>query len=125
MAQHQQPKLEARHYILLAAINRLGSMSAAADALGVTPSAVTHRIREAERRLGISLTARLGSQFQLTLSGKRLAQSADRALDELFRAEIDATRIGRGAGSIVRLGMATYNFFHWLPSFLKHLAAMD
>ncbi|MGH8761527.1 MAG: LysR family transcriptional regulator, partial [Burkholderiales bacterium] len=125
MAQHQQPKLEARHYILLAAINRLGSMSAAADALGVTPSAVTHRIREAERRLGISLTARLGSQFQLTLSGKRLAQSADRALDELFRAEIDATRIGRGAGSIVRLGMATYNFFHWLPSFLKHLAAFD
>ena len=126
MAQHQQPKLEARHYILLQAIHRLGSMSAAADQLGVTPSAVTHRIREAERRLGISLTARHGSQLQLSLSGKRLAQSAERALDELFRAEIDATRIGRGAsGAVVRLGMATYNFFHWLPSFLKHLAVAD
>lgn len=125
MTQHQQPKLEARHYILLQAIHRLGSMSAAADRLGVTPSAVTHRIREAERRLGISLTARLGSQLQLSLSGKRLAQSAERALDELFRAEIDATRIGSGAGSTVRIGMGTYNFFHWLPSFLKHLAAVD
>ncbi len=126
MAQHQQPKLEARHYILLQAINRLGSMSAAADMLGVTPSAVTHRIREAERRLGISLTTRQGPQLQLSLSGKRLAQSAERALDELFRAEIDAVRIGMGAaGSIVRVGMETYNFFHWLPSFLKHLAAID
>jgi len=100
-------------------------MSAAAAQLGVTPSAVTHRIREAERRLGIALTTRLGSQLQLSLSGKRLAQSAERALDELFRAEIDAMRIGRGAGSIVRIGMGTYNFFHWLPSFLRHLTAID
>jgi LysR family transcriptional regulator for metE and metH len=125
MAQYHHPKLEARHYILLQAINRLGSMSSAADQLGVTPSAVTHRIREAERRLGIALTARVGSQLQLTVSGQRLAQSADRALDEMFRAELDAMRIGKGAGSIVRLGMATYSFFHWLPSFLGHLAAID
>ncbi len=125
MAQSQIPKLEARHYILLQAISRLGSMSAAADQLGVTPSAVTHRIREAERRLGVALTARIGSQVQLTVSGQRLAQSADRALDELFRAELDAERIGRGAGSIVRLCMATYSFFHWLPAFLGRLAAID
>lgn len=125
MTQHQHPRLEARHYILLQAINRLGSMSAAATQLGVTPSAVTHRVREAERRLGIALTARVGSQLQLTVAGQRLAQSADRALDEMFRAELDAARIGKGAGSIVRLGMATYSFFHWLPSFLGHLATVD
>lgn len=125
MAQHQHPKLEARHYILLQAINRLGSMSAAAGQLGVTASAVTHRIREAERRLGIPLTERLGSQMRLTLSGQRLAQAADRALDEMFRAEFDAARVAKGAGSIVRLGMATYNFFHWLPSFLRHMTALD
>lgn len=125
MRQHQYPKLEARHYILLQAINQLGSMSAAADQLGVTPSAVTHRIREAERRLGVALTARVGSQLQLTVSGRRLAQSAERALGEMFRAELDAMRIGKGAGLIVRLGMATYSFFHWLPSFLGQLAAVD
>lgn len=125
MAKPQTPKLEARHYILLQAINRLGSMSAAADHLGVTPSAVTHRIREAERRLGISLTTRIGSQVQLTVSAQRLAQSADRALDELYRAELDATRIGKFSGSIVRLCMGTYSFFHWLPSFLGRLAAVD
>ncbi|WP_457941210.1 LysR family transcriptional regulator substrate-binding protein [Mesorhizobium sp. 10J20-29] len=54
-----------------------------------------------------------------------MAQSAERALDELFRAELDAVRIGRGAGSIVRLCMGTYSFFHWLPVFLTHLAAID
>ena len=125
MAQPRIPKLDAKHYILLQAVNRLGSMSAAADLLGVTPSAVTHRIREAERRLGIALTARIGSQVKLTVSGQRLAQSADRALDELFRAELDAARIGKDAGPIVRLCMGTYSFFHWLPSFLSRLAAID
>ncbi len=100
-------------------------MSAAADQLGVTPSAVTHRIREAERRLGISLTTRIGSQVHLTVSGQRLAQSADRALDELYRAELDAARIGRGVGPTVRLCMGTYSFFHWLPSFLSNLATID
>lgn len=125
MAQSHLPKLEARHYVLLQAVSRLGSMSAAADHLGVTPSAVTHRIREAERRLGISLTTRVGSQVRLTTPGQRLAQSADRALDEMFRAELDAKRIGKGMGSIVRLCMGTYSFFHWLPSFLRHLATVD
>ncbi len=125
MAQHHTPRLEARHYILLQSINRFGTMSAAADQLGITPSAVTHRIREAERRLGISLTTRIGSQVQLTVSGQRLAQSADRALDELYRAELDAARIGRGVGPTVRLCMGTYSFFHWLPSFLSNLAAID
>ena len=68
MAQHQQPKLEARHYILLQAIHRLGSMSAAADQLGVTPSAVTHRIREAEPFPGTPLRvqARLRERRELT-----------------------------------------------------------
>lgn len=34
MAQHQRPNLEARHYT---SYHRLGSISAAADQLGVTP----------------------------------------------------------------------------------------
>jgi len=125
MAQSHHPKLEARHYILLQAIQKLGSMSAAAAQLGVTPSAVTHRIREAERRLGVPLTARLGTQMHLTLSAQRLAQAADRALDEMFRAEFDAARMGKAKGPIVRLGMATYSFFHWLPSFLGHMTKVD
>jgi LysR family transcriptional regulator, regulator for metE and metH len=125
MAQLHVPRLEARHYILLEAISRLGSMSAAANELGVTPSAVTHRIREAERRLGVALTTRIGSRIELTVSGQRLAQSASRALDELSRAELDAERIGLGAGRIVRLCMGTYSFFHWLPSFLGRLSAID
>lgn len=125
MNQYPSPRLEVRHYVLLQHVNKLGSMAAAADALGVTPSAVTHRIREAERRLGIALTARIGTQVQLTLSGQRLAHAADRAVDEMFRAEFDAIRIGRGAGSIVRVGMATYSFFHWLPAFLGRVATVD
>jgi LysR family transcriptional regulator, regulator for metE and metH len=38
---------------------------------------------------------------------------------------LDAERIGKGAGSIVRICMATYSFFHWLPSFIGRLATLD
>ena len=118
MSQVDRTRLGVRHLLLLEAIDRWGSATAAADRLGVTPSAVSHRLREAERRLGITLTTRDGSGMRLTEAAVRLSSAADRILDELARAEIDAIRIGRGIGRIVRLGIGTYSFFSWLPDFL-------
>ena len=68
--------------------------------------------------MGIQLTARIGSGLRLTEAGERLGQAANRIIDELNRAEIDAERIGRGIGSVVRLGVGTYSFFNWLPRFM-------
>lgn len=122
MAQHQIPRLGIRHLTILQAISRWGTVAAAAEQLKVTPSAVTHRMREAERRLGCRLTGRHGNRVRLTVAGERLALSAERVIDEMLRAELDAGRIGRDVKSIVRLGMGIYTFFHWLPSLLGHLS---
>lgn len=125
MSQYQAPRLDIGHLAVLHVIARWGSAAAAAEQLKLTPSAITHRIREAERRLGLSLTVRFGNRLRLTVAGERLAQSAERVVDEMLRAELDAERIGRGVTSIVRFGMGTYSFFHWLPSFLRHLTTID
>ncbi len=114
-----------RHIAVLHAIARFGSAAEAAEQLNLTPSAITHRIREAERRLGLTLTMRFGNRLRLTVAGQRLAQSAERTVDEMLRAELDANRIGRGVTSIVRLGMGSYSFFHWLPAFLGYVASVD
>jgi len=125
MSQFRVPRLDVRHVAMLHAIERSGTAAGAAEQLGVTPSAVTHRLREAERRLGLALTMRTGNGLRLTVAGMRLALAGERVVDELLRAELDAERIGRGVTSIVRLGMGTYSVFHWLPSFLGQLATVD
>lgn len=69
--------------------------------------------------MGVQLTARAGSGTRLTEAGERLAASAERMIDELARAETDARRIGRGVGSVIRIGIGTYSYFKWLPDFLS------
>ncbi len=117
-------RLEIRHLAVLQALARWQSATAAADHLGITPSAISHRLREAERRLGIHLTQRIGSGLRLTEAGERIGQSATRILDELARSEIDAERIGRGIGSVVRIGIGTYSFYNWLPPFMRYFESI-
>ncbi len=117
------PRLDIRHYALLLALDETGGVQAAADRLGITQSAASHRLREAERRLDLALVRRVGRRVRLTSAAARLLVSARVALGELMRAERDlAERHGRGR-LLVRLGQAPYSRYHWLPAFLKFLAA--
>lgn len=124
MFQARASRLEIRHLAVLHAIARWGTATAAAEQLRLTPSAISHRIREAERRLGIRLTLRVGSGMRLTEAGMRLVRSAEKIIDELNRAEIDAARIGRGIGPVVRFGIGTYSFYTWLPAFMSHFGVI-
>ncbi|WP_460275773.1 LysR substrate-binding domain-containing protein [Celeribacter sp. ULVN23_4] len=47
------------------------SVSAAADVLGVTPSAVTQQVRTLEEQVGTALVARIGRRIRLTEEGER------------------------------------------------------
>jgi LysR family transcriptional regulator (chromosome initiation inhibitor) len=61
----------------LAAVVREGSFERAAQALFVTPSAVSQRIRSLEERVGCSLVVR-GQPCRPTDTGRRLCQHVDR-----------------------------------------------
>ncbi len=58
--------LDRAHYQLLLALDRRGTISAAATELFITQSAASQRLREAERRLGFPLTTRQGRTVALT-----------------------------------------------------------
>lgn len=51
---------------------RLGSMKRAAEALGVTPGAVSQQVKALERRLGVALFERRNREVRLTPAGRRL-----------------------------------------------------
>lgn len=69
-----------------------GTVTAAAQALGYTPSAVSHQLRTLARELGVPLLARQGRGVQLTPAARVLLSHADElyARWEEIRAELGA-----------------------------------
>ncbi|HEV2622976.1 MAG TPA: LysR family transcriptional regulator [Frateuria sp.] len=70
---------DVRHFLELA---RLGSLSAAAKALGVEHSTVARRIQSLEQSLGLRLFDRLAKGWSLTREGELLTVQAQRIDDE-------------------------------------------
>ena len=111
-------RLQLSHYRVVQAVRIHGTVSAAAQALGLTQPALSHQIAEAERRLGTKLFARVGRRLRLTSAGDLLATSADAILMEAGLAE--STLIGKFCatpGEVVRIGTFAYNSYRWLPYF--------
>lgn len=66
------------------AVACLGSLAKAADYLGITRSAVSHRLALLENALGFEVVRRRGRKgIVLTPQGKRYAESVRKALDIL------------------------------------------
>lgn len=68
---------------LLVEIDRKGSLSAAADALGLTQPAVSYQIRLLEQRFGQPLLHRLHRGVRYTDEGRRLLAIAERTVSEV------------------------------------------
>lgn len=73
----------------LEAVERLGSVQAAADELSVTPSGVSHRLASLERRLGLRLLQRKGRGVTLTPEAAAYVVALRRGLTDLAHATDD------------------------------------
>ena len=80
-----------------------GTISAAAEALFMTPSAVSQQMGILEREAGTALLERRGRSVQLTDAGVKLVSNTERILAELERAEADLAAASRGVVGRVRV----------------------
>ncbi|GAA0692419.1 transcriptional regulator MetR [Marinobacterium maritimum] len=112
-------RISTRHLQMVLSIATTGSVSEAANQIGLSQSALSHRIREAERLLNTEIFYRKNKRLIPTSAGKRLLQSAKVILGELERAEIDINKLSVGIQHVVRIGNEAYGNYHWLPRFLK------
>ena len=110
--------LSLQHFEMLVAISRSASLADAARTLLITPSALTHRIREAERRLNVLLFEKQGRMLRPTLAARILTQTAERVLEDIQQSERVAISSAAGVRHVVRISVAVYAAFHWLPDFL-------
>lgn len=119
-------RLDLRHYETIVAIVELGTMTAAAKELNSTQSALSHRLADAERRVGHRLFNR-GRQRRLTPThaGLVLYQSAQRVIGELERTEQLVLANHRAVTSVVRIAVGNYDCYHWYPDFLAASTARN
>ncbi len=68
----------------------LGSLSAAARALGLSPTMVTKHVAALEERLGVKLLHRTTRRLTLTEAGRRFLDSAERIIADVEEAEAAA-----------------------------------
>lgn len=113
------PYLEIRHLRMLVIISQHKTLTAAANSLHLTPSALTHRIKEAEHRLSAKLIDRNKKGLQITPAGKRLLEAAKSILSELEFAEHSAKMACLGKEHIVRIATWANTCSRWLPAFLS------
>jgi len=114
--------LDLRHYETIVAIVECSSMTEAARHLSTSQSALSHRLAEAERRLGTRLFER-GQNRRLTPTrdGLALHQSATRALADLSRTETALRTSANAATTTLRISVGSYDCYHWFPDFLDHI----
>lgn len=97
------------------------SVTLAAQALHLTPPAVTKSVRELEADLGVELFRRTASGMFLTAAGESFHLHSKRALVEIERGEESIRLIMGGAGGRIKFGATSEASMHILPIALGRL----
>ncbi len=109
------------------AVARLGSVTAAAQELRITPSAVSHRLRRLEEALGVRLFHRSSRRIALTDAGRDYLESVASAFDRIERSS-DRLASG-GASDLLTIHCPPSFAPAWLlprlPDFMAHHPEID
>ena len=106
--------LERIHLAIISAVDQHGSLTAAAEHLHLTQSALSHAIRKLEDQLGTQLWHREGRSLRPTQAGQYLLAVANRLLPQLKYAEERLRQFAAGERGALRIGMECYPCYQWL-----------
>ena len=105
------------------AASRLNSFRKAADELFLTPSAVSHRIQDLERALGVTLFHRVNRSVVLTDAGIRFAKGIGDAFGMIEATTRDAARTSKS--DILTVQSVPSFATQWLMPRLARFAQLD
>ena len=106
--------LEMRHLRTIRAIHQTGSLSAAADSLHITQSALSHQIKGMEDQVGVPLFARRARPLRLSAAGMRLLRLAERVLAEVEAVEDEFRALTHGRAGRLHIAIECHACFDWL-----------
>ena len=106
--------LERIHLAVVREVEKQGSLTAAAELLHVTQSALSHSMKKLEQQLGADIWLREGRSLRLTQAGQYVLALADRVLPQLELAEERLRQFARGERGTLRIGMECHPCYQWL-----------
>ncbi len=111
--------LELRHLKTLIALREHGSLVAAATDLCLTPSAISHQLKELDHWYGVEVVNRRSRPVSFSNVGERLLKLADDVLPQVQIAQTDITRIVHGQTGRIIFSSECHSCFDWLMPLLN------
>ncbi|AXL48673.1 LysR family transcriptional regulator [Paraburkholderia caffeinilytica] len=106
--------LERTHLTIIREVDRQGSLTAAANVLCLTQSALSHTVKKMEQQLGTAVWDREGRTLRLTQAGQYLLALANRVLPQMEHAEERMKQYAEGQRGTLRIGMECHPCYQWL-----------
>ncbi|AKR55074.1 LysR family transcriptional regulator [Youhaiella tibetensis] len=106
--------IERQHLAIVREVVSAGSITAAAERLGVSQSALSHSISKLEERQGARIWERNGRTMRLTRAGEQLLQLAETVLPLFEHAERVLVDVAQGRRGTLRIGMECHPCERWL-----------
>jgi LysR family transcriptional regulator for metE and metH len=110
----ERAMLERSHLMVVREVEQQGSLTAAADVLNLTQSALSHTVRKLEQQLGTPVWTREGRSMRLTQAGHYLLGLANRMLPQFEQAEVRMKQYAQGERGTLRIGMECHPCYQWL-----------
>ncbi len=106
--------LERAHLAVVREVDRQGSLTAAAEVLCLTQSALSHTVKKLEQQLCTPVWKREGHKLRLTQAGEYLLVLANRLLPQFEYAEKIMRQYAEGQRGTLRIGMECHPCYQWL-----------
>ncbi|WP_438390043.1 LysR family transcriptional regulator [Caballeronia sp. DA-9] len=106
--------LDRTHLAIIREVDRQGSLTAAANVLCLTQSALSHTVKKMEQQLGTAVWSRDGRNLRLTQAGQYLLALANRVLPQMEHAEERMKQFALGQRGTLRIGMECHPCYQWL-----------
>ncbi|QCO16212.1 LysR family transcriptional regulator [Azospirillum brasilense] len=114
---------------ILREVDRVGGVTAAAERLNLSQSALSHTVRKFEERCGVEVWTKKGRSLRFTQAGQHLLVLAQRLLPQFEHAERVLADFASGRRGAFRVGMECHPCQAWLmrmtASYLTHWPDVD
>lgn len=111
--------IERHHLAIIRTIDRVGTMTAAAEQLNLTQSALSHTMKKFEAQIGTPIWQRSGRKLAPTQAGNYLLAVANRLLPQLEHADQVVQHFAQGEKGRLRIGMECHPCYQWLLSVVE------
>ncbi|MEM9467726.1 MAG: LysR substrate-binding domain-containing protein [Actinomycetota bacterium] len=108
---------------MLREVSQRGTIAAAADALGYTPSAISQQLAALERGTGVAVLERVGRGVRLTDAGRELVRHADELLAGMEAAQAALESVDGEARGTVEMSVYESVASTLLPDLLDRLSS--